>query len=140
MSLKRKQNLLSISVDELVLADILWSINLKCLYLLIKTLKTHKVIHFFDQHVLRYVFLSFMKLYFFLPLFEVLIAEIFKPKASCLSFVHSIRNRDFQLYKTTINLFLPWFFTLDRRNYTRWLSVHLCDMIQLQETNHNVFL
>ena len=56
-----------------------------------------------------------------------------------ISFVRSIRSRDFSLYKTTIAQLLPWFFAFNHTSYARWLSVHLCDMLQLQETNPDVF-
>ena len=28
---------------------------------------------------------------------------------------------------------------MDHVNYARWLSVHLCDMLQLEDTNHDIF-
>ena len=34
---------------------------------------------------------------------------------------------------------MPWFFAFNHTHYARWLSVHLCDMLQLQETNTQVF-
>ena len=34
---------------------------------------------------------------------------------------------------------MPWFFAFNHTHYARWLSVHLCDMLQLQETNAEVF-
>ena len=94
LSLKIKQNHLLISADILVSADILWSINLKCLYILIRTLKTHKVIHFFDQHfklhLLRYIFLSCKLQVFFFSSFiqSSFIAEIFKPNSSCFNQIY----------------------------------------------------
>lgn len=63
-----------------------------------------------------------------------------KFQLSVMIFVKSIRSADFQLYKTSINNLLPWFFALDHVHYARWLSVHLCDMIQLQHTNPAVLL
>ena len=56
-----------------------------------------------------------------------------------MSFVRSIRTGDFNLYKVTIAQLLPWFFALNHTHYARWLSVHLCDMLQLKETNPDVF-
>ena len=54
-------------------------------------------------------------------------------------FVCAIRSADFQQYKTSINGLLPWFFAMDHVNYARWLSVHLCDMLQLEDTNPDIF-
>ena len=34
---------------------------------------------------------------------------------------------------------MPWFFAFSHTHYARWLSVHLCAMLQLQETNLEVF-
>ena len=56
-----------------------------------------------------------------------------------MSFVRSIRSGNFNLYKETITLLLPCFFAFNHTHYARWLSVHLCDMLQLQETNPDVF-
>lgn len=64
---------------------------------------------------------------------------ILKLQCIVLMFVRSIRSGDFELYKRTINNLLPWFFAFDHVNYARWLSVHLCDMLQLQETNQDIF-
>ena len=51
-----------------------------------------------------------------------------------------IRSAAFQLYKyNCINALLPWFFAMDHVNYARWLSVHLCDMLQLEDTNPGIF-
>lgn len=56
-----------------------------------------------------------------------------------LTFVRSIRSGDFELYKSSIRKLLPWFFSFDHIHYARWLSVHLCDMLSLQETNPDVY-
>ena len=55
-----------------------------------------------------------------------------------LLFVRSIRSSDFKLYKQAIKNLLPWFFALDHIHYARWLSVHLCDMLKLNETSPDV--
>ena len=55
-----------------------------------------------------------------------------------LLFVRSIRSRDFKIYKQVIRNLLPWFFALDHVHYARWLSVHLCDMLKLNETSPDV--
>ena len=55
-----------------------------------------------------------------------------------LSFVRSIRMGNFRLYKQSIKSLLPWFFVLDHANYSRWLSVLLVDMFQLEEINTDI--
>lgn len=56
-----------------------------------------------------------------------------------LTFVNSIRSGDFSQYKRAIKDFLPWLFAMDHVNYSRWLSIHLYDMLELQESNPRVF-
>ena len=34
---------------------------------------------------------------------------------------------------------MPWLFAFNHTHYARWLLVHLCDMLQLQETNPDVY-
>ena len=55
-----------------------------------------------------------------------------------LSFVRSIRMGSFRSYKESIKSLLPCFFALDHTNYSRWLSVHLVDMCQLEEINTDI--
>ena len=55
-----------------------------------------------------------------------------------LSFVQSIRIRNFCLYKDSIRQLLPWFFALDHHHYAQWLSVHFPDMLQLCDKNPEV--
>ena len=55
-----------------------------------------------------------------------------------LTFVRSIRMENFKLYKESIKSLLPWFFALDYTNYSRWLSMHLVDMFQLEEINTDI--
>ena len=61
-----------------------------------------------------------------------------KLKLLVLSFVRSIRMGNFRLYKQSIKSLLPWFFVLDHANYSRWLSVLLVDMFQLEEINTDI--
>ena len=56
-----------------------------------------------------------------------------------LLFLRSIRSRKFQLYKYAIAKILPWLFAHDHFRYARWLSVHLNDMIMLQDTCLTVY-
>ena len=56
-----------------------------------------------------------------------------------LLFLRSIRSGNFELHKFSIRRLLPWMFTLDRYNYARWLSIHLCDMENLHKTDPCVY-
>ena len=66
-------------------------------------------------------------------------SQTLKLQLLVMSFICSIHSGDFNLYKTTISLLMPCFFAFNHTHYARWLSVHLCDMLQLQETNAEVF-
>ena len=66
-------------------------------------------------------------------------SQTLKLQLLVMCFIRSIRSGDFNLYKTTISLLMPCFFAFNHTHYARWLSVHLCDMLQLQETNPEVF-
>jgi hypothetical protein len=50
-----------------------------------------------------------------------------------LTYIHSVREGNFQLYIEVITKFMPWFFALDHTNYARWLSVHVRDMTTLHD-------
>ena len=54
------------------------------------------------------------------------------------SFVRSIRMGNFRLYKQSIKSLLPCFFALDHTNYSRWLSVLLVDIFQLEKINTDI--
>ena len=56
-----------------------------------------------------------------------------------LIFVRSMRERNFCLYKDALTSLMPWFFALDHPNYARWLSIHVRDMVALQENEPSVF-
>ena len=56
-----------------------------------------------------------------------------------LAFVRSIREANFQLYIDALTKLVPWFFTLDHHNYSRWLPVHLNDMVSLPERHPQVY-
>ena len=54
-------------------------------------------------------------------------------------FVRSLREGSFDLYVQTIIKLMPWMFALDRTNYSRWLSVHIQDMLMLQDKHPTVY-
>ena len=55
-----------------------------------------------------------------------------------LTFVHSLRESDFDMYLDTLWELLPWFFALDHTHYTRWIPAHLRDMVSLHGTYSDV--
>ena len=56
-----------------------------------------------------------------------------------LLFIRSIREGNFQLYMELLTAIVPWMFALDHTHYCRWLSVHIQDMVSLNEKNLAIF-
>eukprot|EP00794_Sanderia_malayensis_P014494 gene14494-16001_t len=56
-----------------------------------------------------------------------------------LMFVRSLRKGDFSLYLDSMAKMAPWFFALDKVNYSRWLPVHIRDMENLEQEHPNVY-
>lgn len=50
-----------------------------------------------------------------------------------LQFVGFTRKGNYKGYLDSIRRLLPWFFALDHMNYSRWLSVHLRDLANLEK-------
>jgi hypothetical protein len=59
---------------------------------------------------------------------------------SLLAFVRSLRTSNFQLYVDSLTNIVPWFFSLDRTHYARWLSVHIKDMASLSVTSQSTYM
>ena len=55
-----------------------------------------------------------------------------------LSFIRSLRESDFELYKETLSSLIPYFFGLDHVNYSRWLPIHLRDMVSLESKHSSI--
>ena len=58
---------------------------------------------------------------------------------SMLLFIRSIREGNFQLYMESLTAIVPWMFALDHTHYSRWLSVHIRDMVSLKEKHPAIF-
>jgi hypothetical protein len=56
-----------------------------------------------------------------------------------LAFIRSIRTSNFTLYQDSLTKLVPWFFSLDRTHYARWLSVHIRDMTSLSQCSPSTF-
>lgn len=46
-------------------------------------------------------------------------------------FVRSLREGDFDLYVQVLDELCPWFFAFDHTNYTRWVPIHVKDLVEL---------
>ena len=47
-----------------------------------------------------------------------------------LLYARSIREGSFQLYIESLVKITPWMFALDHIHYSRWLPVHICDIVK----------
>ena len=52
-----------------------------------------------------------------------------------LVFIRSIRESNFDMYVESLAEIVTWFFALDHTHYSRWLSVHIRDMMMLSKKN-----
>ena len=73
-----------------------------------------------------------------LPLFKFWFT-ILQLELTLLVFVRSIRTGDFELYVQSLTKLVPWFFSLDHFNYSRWISVHLRDMVTLSHLHPQIY-
>ena len=55
-----------------------------------------------------------------------------------LVFIRSIREGNFGMYVESLAEIVTWFFALDHTHYSRWLSVHIRDMMMLSEKQPGV--
>ncbi|XP_034062878.1 uncharacterized protein LOC117540355 [Gymnodraco acuticeps] len=55
-----------------------------------------------------------------------------------LRYIRSLREGNFQLYVKSLTQIRPWMFDLDYTHYSRWLSVHIRDMMTLAEKHPHV--
>ena len=60
-------------------------------------------------------------------------------EVTILTFVKSLRERNFRLYIDALTTLMPWFFVLNHSNYASWLPVHIRDMISLKESPPGIF-
>ena len=54
-------------------------------------------------------------------------------------FVHSIQTGNFNFYVQSLSRLVPWFFSLDHFNYSRWISVHLHGMVTLSHFHPSIY-
>lgn len=54
-------------------------------------------------------------------------------------YVRAIREADFLLYIEALSKIVPWFFALDHTHYSRWVPIHIRDMVSLKKLNPDVY-
>ena len=56
-----------------------------------------------------------------------------------LVFISSLREGNFDAYKCSLSELMPYLFANDNTHYSRWGTIHLHDMVTLQETNPSIY-
>ena len=56
-----------------------------------------------------------------------------------LVMMKSIREGDFEAYKCSLSAIIPYFFSNDNTHYSRWGTIHLHDMLSLQEKCPSIY-
>jgi len=73
-----------------------------------------------------------------LPNFEYW-STILNAELDMLSFIRALREGNFAAYKESLMTLLPYFFSSDSTHYSRWLTIHLLDMMTLQQKFPDVY-
>ncbi len=64
---------------------------------------------------------------------------ILQLELNVMIFVRAIREGNFLLYIEALTTIVPWFFALDHTHYSRWIPVHLRDMVSLKECHPAIY-
>ena len=54
-------------------------------------------------------------------------------------FIRAQRTGNYSLYVESLQAIVPYFFALDHYNYARWLSIHIQDLLELDEFTLQAF-
>ncbi|KAG0723068.1 hypothetical protein GWK47_043326 [Chionoecetes opilio] len=64
---------------------------------------------------------------------------ILQLELAVMVYVRAIREADFLLYIEPLSKIVPWFFALDHTHYSRWVPIHLRDMVSLKQLHPDVY-
>ena len=64
---------------------------------------------------------------------------VFEFQLNILIFVRSIREGDFKVYVEVLRKFLKCYFIFDKVHYSRWLTVHVFDLLNLKTKHPDVY-
>ena len=53
-------------------------------------------------------------------------------------YIRAFRETEFLLYIEALSMIVPWFFALGHTHYSRWVPVHLRDMVSLKQLHPDV--
>ena len=65
--------------------------------------------------------------------------QILELQIHILIYIRSIRESNFQLHILALRALMKWYFALDHYNYSRWLTVHLFDLVNLEQQHPDVY-
>ena len=54
-------------------------------------------------------------------------------------YTRAIREADFRLYIDALSKIVQWFFALDHTHYSRWVPIHLRDVVSLKQLHPDVY-
>lgn len=64
---------------------------------------------------------------------------ILQLELTVMIYLRAIREADFLLYIDALSRILPWFFALDHTHYSRWVPIHLRDLVSLKHLYPDVY-
>lgn len=64
---------------------------------------------------------------------------ILELQINILIYVRSLRESNFMLHIASLRSLMKWYFSLDHIHYSRWLTVHLFDLLQLKYNFPDIF-
>ena len=65
--------------------------------------------------------------------------NILEMQIHILIFIRALRESNFELYVVSLKSLMKWFFALDHYNYARWQSVHLFDLLSLENSLPDIY-
>ena len=65
--------------------------------------------------------------------------QILELQIYILIYIRSIRESNFELHTAVLHALMKWYFSLDHIHYSRWLTVHLFDLVNLQQNHPDVY-
>ena len=65
---------------------------------------------------------------------------IMQLELTVMVYIRAIREADFLLYVEALSKIIPCFFALDHTHYSRWVPVHLRDMVSLKQLHPDVYV
>ena len=65
--------------------------------------------------------------------------QILELQIHILIYIRSIKESNFQLHILALRALPKWYFALDHYNYSRWFTVYLFDLVNLEQQHPDVY-